>query len=363
MFLKNVSTQPIKDAVVTFWRETPTGQYISGTAQGVGLAGTLDPGENVQGWPVGVGDDPGYANDARFGPSICRAPARDEGRVVAEVTTVSLADGTVWHPLTDFYVPAPTASNITIENGGGGCVQYSSPKAVSMSTIAAVFWWTDLAGNVVGEGLDAGPVHASHDPITPMQPLCNDADIAGDTSAKGGSFDAATWTVSAAVTGVRYDDGTLWQAVPSVPGTAQADPASGLRISITTYAGVAPVPLKTDNTLPLYACADVTNVSSKPITHFQIVFTHLAEDGTMLGSDPLDIHAQVATGATLQMNCGTFDGDTSPSIYEYAIAASSGAPMSKVPTILYKGKRSTVNARIAEVDFAGAPSWRAPARP
>ncbi len=106
------------------------------------------------------------------------------------------------------------------------------------------------------------------------------------------------------------------------------------------------------------ACADVMNVSPQTISHFQIVFTHLGTDGQTIADDALDVHENIAPGAALENNCRSFKGHSTP----YNESAEWAGPDSVTSTAYSDDGPVPVVATITEVDFAGAPSWRAPAR-
>lgn len=148
------------------------------------------------------------------------------------------------------------------------------------------------------------------------------------------------------VNAVSYQDGRVWHAAPAVQGTVGNASASGLQLANPfTY-------------LPLEECDNVTNASSKVVTHVQIVFEHRGRDGAVLGSDALDVRRHIEPGTTMMNACRAFNGSSEPSVTYYGWALSRGETNVQPPRIYYAGKETVLSVRLTEVDFAGGSSWR-----
>ncbi len=159
---------------------------------------------------------------------------------------------------------------------------------------------------------------------------------------------------------VRYQNGDSWQLIPSVTGKANVPADAPVKLSnvetlVYSWPRVGPI----GQYAPFQICSDLQNLSSKTVTHVQIVFQHLLEEGSDLGDDDLDVHAQIPAGATVSSSCRASHEDMDPSVRTYAQMASNGVSLPPL-TILYKSHASDLSARISRVDFADGTSWRAP---
>lgn len=353
VFFKNVSQQTIKHVRFIFWRETPQSGFIASSAGALDtldLSGELKPGESVSGWPSGAAGGDAYVGDPNFGPSACRG-TRDYGNIIAEVRIVDYPDGTQWVPLGfpdgkgnvyESFEPAPASSSVHLTNaylsGNSECVSYATDER-AVDALYFVYSWTDLTGQTTGEEVGGDPLHVPIRQTDPLGTSCRDVDTSGRVA-------------DVVLSGIRYVDGTLWSAVPAVPGVVGAPNAAVNVTSVATYAGVAPMALAHSGSQGLYACADVTNISQRAIKHFQMVFSHLAAGGSTLAkSDALDVDTMLAPGATAKANCRMFNAQIDPSVYHYALAASAGKADATPPTIYSYGKRATLSASVTKVDF------------
>lgn len=165
------------------------------------------------------------------------------------------------------------------------------------------------------------------------------------------------------VTGVRYADGSIWHAFPTISGTDIGDVASGARItSIAAYSGVLPVEVGKGihGFSQPTECVDVVNISGRQIKDVHVTFRHSGEDASNLSEDHLDLGRGIAPGATATNNCVFFAGSTQPSALRYAQALWEGKADTTMPTIMIKGKPSTLAAFVDEIDFADGKVWQAP---
>lgn len=150
------------------------------------------------------------------------------------------------------------------------------------------------------------------------------------------------------VNSVTYVDGTVWHTAPAVEGSVDngALPPAVLANPIIY--------------LPLEECDSVTNSSDKTITHVQIVFQHVGNDGSRLGDDALDVRKNISPGETAYNSCRGFNGYSDPGLPYYAQALSHGESAVPTPRIFYNGLESKLSARVSIVDFADGTSWHAP---
>lgn len=103
--------------------------------------------------------------------------------------------------------------------------------------------------------------------------------------------------------------------------------------------------------MPLYECEDVVNNGSRPISGFQVQFTHGSAGGATLAVDTMNVRTTLEPGAALETRCYGFSGRTSPGVFHYAKFSSQGTPDQTPPTIIFKGQRSTLSAAVTEVYF------------
>lgn len=153
------------------------------------------------------------------------------------------------------------------------------------------------------------------------------------------------------VSAVSYQDGSMWHAAPAVQGTVDGGSASGVVLTDpVTY-------------FPLEECDDITNASSKVVTHTQIMFEHRGIDGAELGDDALDVRRNIAPGETLKNACRGFNGYSVPDVFYYARALSHGESSVPQPRIFFDGKESRLLVMVSVVDFADGTSWHYEAPP
>jgi hypothetical protein len=107
------------------------------------------------------------------------------------------------------------------------------------------------------------------------------------------------------------------------------------------------------------ACVDVVNTSAHAITHFQVVFTHLAANRLTMIGDPRDVYTNIPPGEALENSCRIFEAETP--LYSDDPPAWTIGPDTMVLTIVvgFVDKKVPIAATISEVNFAGAPSWHA----
>lgn len=186
-------------------------------------------------------------------------------------------------------------------------------------------------------------------------PECRDNNIGSNTA-----------NFIATVVSVHYKDSKVWRLIPPVPGSALNAPSSGTELgAVRAYVGSIPpkpTPMKMRSSAPIEACADITNTSSEPISHVQIVFGHVEPSGIVAGDEPLDVHTTIAPGSTLDAQCRPFSGASNVDVVRYARAAARGRSL-PAPTIIYDHQPSRIEAWVSEVDYANGTSWHAPSRP
>lgn len=149
------------------------------------------------------------------------------------------------------------------------------------------------------------------------------------------------------VAAVRYQDGTVWNLMPTIDGTA-LNPA-GAPVSIST--------VESSGSSEPRECATIENTANKPIQHVRITFRHKGQDGSILSDDALDVRAAIPSGAVVKNNCRNYSGVLVPGLRAYADAKlQSAAP--PVPQIKYKNQISTLSAFVDEVDFSDGTKWQ-----
>jgi len=252
------------------------------------------------------------------------------------------------------------SSGIEIDNaffGDGECVIFTNLDARTATNVQFVFSWYAASGKRLRDDL-VDVQGAFHQGIRTAMPRRGQH---GGESCFDNEFVSGAVGMSVLVTGVRYYDGSVWQAVPPVTGTT-ANSASGVSLaSVRGYAGVRVVVIKDlAGKVPYEECADLTNKSSRAVNRVQVIFKHVGADGLLLGEERLDIRATIPPGATIPGNCEIFRGTVKPSIGHYARALATGHPDPAQPIILIDGHASLLSASVSEVDYADGTSWKAP---
>jgi hypothetical protein len=104
-------------------------------------------------------------------------------------------------------------------------------------------------------------------------------------------------------------------------------------------------------------------MSAHAVTHFQVVFTHLAANRLTMTGDPRDVYTNIPPGGTLENSCRIFDAQTP--LYSDDPPTWTTGPDTAVTFVVigFEDKKAPVAADISEVDFAGAPSWHTSASP
>lgn len=235
------------------------------------------------------------------------------------------------------------------------CITFTNEASEQATNVDFVFAWRDKTGKHSGDEMIN--VQGVFEPgvLTSYSREEN----------RGGCYDTQyafpDSTVTAAVTGVRYFDGSLWLAVPAVKGRNISNESSVVLSEIEALAGVKAAPIKYPVAdTPLQECATITNDSARKIKHVRIVFAHQGSAGNALGQDTLDVSTSLAPGSSLALNCNGFYGSTKPGVFHYARALSKAQPDTTPPQLIYKNVASTLTASVAEVDFADGTSWHAP---
>ncbi len=213
---------------------------------------------------------------------------------------------------------------------------------------------------------DVLPFYLPRHPLPTGVPIGFDSDpnladvcAYGDAGAVIGSYPGPSRFL-VFVLNVRYQSGDYWQLVPNVVGKANGPVDAPMKLAnVETYIYSWSRPPLTGEYAPFQLCSDLQNLSSKTITHVQIVFQHLAGDGSDLGDDDLDVRTKIPAGAVVSDSCRASHEDMDPSVRTYAQMASNGNSLPP-PTILYKSQASDLSAQISRVDFADGTSWLAP---
>jgi hypothetical protein len=170
-------------------------------------------------------------------------------------------------------------------------------------------------------------------------------------------------TVTVAVAGVRYYDGSLWLAVPPIEGEPVRNGSPVVLGGIEALAGVRAAPVKYPVVdAPMQECATITNDSVRQVRRVVIVFEHRGNVGNLLGQETLNVSDSLAAGSALPLNCEGFYGSTKPSVFHYAQALAQDKTDTTPPLLFYKDAVSTLSAFVEEVDFADGTSWRASSR-
>ncbi|MGA7746535.1 MAG: hypothetical protein WCC70_01150 [Candidatus Aquilonibacter sp.] len=313
--------------------------------------------------------------------------------VSVEVTGVAYADGTSWQMPSDHAAPvnspAPTPSDGPIflplpssgirinrvyfyadrgDNGiwGAECAAITNLGSSPMMQILLDFAWTRPYGAAIVDEtrLFDDPLTASSTLISANQPLAP----GGTLSVCGPTFHgilnyAPDAQVQAFVASVVYQNGASWSLVPPVAGSEANVPGSPVTLSsVNTYGYSAPmvIDLRAERTYPIpLACSTIENQTAKTVSDVRIVYRHLATDGTDIGDDQLDVHANIPPQATRKSNCLGFYATMEPMPLAYAQMSQEG-PGLEPPVYLYKGVASALSAQVTSVAFADGTSWKSP---
>lgn len=268
---------------------------------------------------------------------------------------------------TPSFEQAPSSTGVSITRAfvdwidtSYACVWFQTADSVKVTDAEFAFAWDGYQPGHLDRQFWSLGVYG---PFPPQANYYPDATIGGSKDCLGGGGGA---NMDVVLTGARYGDGSTWHAVPTLTESTSNDAQSPIDItSATVYAGAQPISWNLSQGsygqgVPTFECVDLTNTSSKPVTHVQIGFSHLGSNGASLGSsDPLDLRATIAPGASLRTNCRPFRGTISPNEFSYGKLAAEGIPSSAVPQLLFGGVTSTVNAQVNEVDFADRTAWHA----
>lgn len=163
-----------------------------------------------------------------------------------------------------------------------------------------------------------------------------DGQVAHD--GKGGSLVAS-------VAEVDYVDGTSWHAGPDIIGAALKQPESDVHIT------------KAFSWEPggsTQECVDFTNAGSRTVRHVQFMFSHIADDGSDVVDDPLDVRWEYQPGASQTLSCRGWNGSATPRV--------GAAPDSAPPELLAFGKAARLVAWVSEIEYTDGTSWHAPAQ-
>ncbi len=313
--------------------------------------------------------------------------------VSAEITGATFADGTSW-PSSDPTAPvsslAQTQSDGTIllplpssgirinsvafredkdvETGiwGAECAVITNVGDSPMLQLLLDFAWTrPYGGAIVDETrLFDDPVVAASTLISGNEPLAPGGrlSVCGPTY-HGGLNYASDAQAQVFVLSVIDQNGTSWSLVPPVAGAAVNIPGSPVTLSsVTTYGDSAPmvIDLRAERQYPIpLACATIENERSKTITDVRIAYRHLSTDGTDIGDDQLDVHANIPANATRKNDCVGFYATMLPSVLAYAQMSQEGSGL-EPPVYLYKGVPSVISAEVTSVAFADGTSWKLP---
>jgi hypothetical protein len=227
----------------------------------------------------------------------------------------------------------------------GECVAFKNTSPLAVKRVLFLYSLIDRDGTVIfSENHEAkgqfttGALIQGGTPIT-----CQD----GLMSAGGGQVyhGAKNGSLVASVAQVDYVDGTSWHAGPDVIGTALSQPDAGARITKTLSWQPG------DST---EECVTFTNAASRPIRHVQFMFSHIADDGSDVVDDPLDVRGTYDPGTTVALSCRGWNGSEKPS--------SGAAPDSVTPQILVFGKPARLVSWVSQVDYTDGTSWHAPAQ-
>jgi hypothetical protein len=283
--------------------------------------------------------------------------SRSVGQTQQEGTTlVQLAPSGVALDRVDFKQYGPGEQDRT-RSWGTKCVAFTNSSVRTIAIVMLNFSWKNgtreedepyISTSPVGPGVTVGLLKNGT-----AEGLCN-------STTRGREIGASDAQLEVFVTGVAYEDGSVWSLVPPVDGSAVNAPGSppATLAAVQTYwyafptvpskFGVAQIPGP-------YACASIQNMSPKTIADVHIVYHHLSAEGVDLGDDTLEVKGEILPGAVARNNCQHFTAPARPVVRVFAEHGASGLGPLKV---FYKGVPSTLSAQIAGVDFADHTSWK-----
>ena len=161
-------------------------------------------------------------------------------------------------------------------------------------------------------------------------------------------------------TSVIYADGSSWYMIPPILGTAQNPDGAPLKIALMqTYVASHPPGVKNNPSADVHEeCVSLADVSSKAVSHVQVVYRHLSATGASVQDDALDIYRNIQPGTNAAGNCRTFKAKVTPDVPVVADAVWAGDVTPDVSLLDPHGEPITLSAKITRVDFADGTEWR-----
>lgn len=209
------------------------------------------------------------------------------------------------------------------------CAVFSNNSTHSVQSVELVFASASANGDSYAD--HAGPP-LPLDITTPLKP--------------GGIFDKLSCRVHGFANGaggrwligwirwVAFDDGSLWYAIPPIPGSVAVSNGS-LQI-LSTYMTAVPS-----------ECVNIRNAGTSAIRNPQISFAHLGSNGDVLGTDILTVKRTLGTGESATGICRGFSGEVKPDEYTYMLEEQSGLNPA-APAVFYNGQPSRIRASVVK---------------
>jgi hypothetical protein len=163
----------------------------------------------------------------------------------------------------------------------------------------------------------------------------------------GGSvhYNGKAGSMVASVAEVDYADGTAWHAGPDIIGAALPQPEADVRITKSFSWEVDGATQE---------CVSLTNAGSRTVRKIHLMFSHIADDGSDVVTDPFDVYQPYLPGASQTLACRGWNGSLSPKV-------GTAPDASLTPEILVFGKAARLVSWISEIDYTDGTAWHAPA--
>lgn len=228
----------------------------------------------------------------------------------------------------------------------GECVSFTNRAHLTAVRVLFLHSLIDQNGNIV-----YADTHEAKGEFAPgvliqgeNEVLCRhgDLNLGGGTVHHNGNLGSMVTSVAQ----VDYSNGTSWHAGPDIVGTSLSQPDADIHITKTFSFEPADATQE---------CVSFSNTGTRTVRRVQFMLSHIADDGSDVVDDPLDVRNTYAPGTSQTNSCRGWNGSLTPTV------GAAPDPAAQ-PQILVFGKPARLVSWVNTIEFTDGTSWHAPAR-